>query len=117
MTSPSRVIAYAGLGVQTKNGNSFIRPIWAQPSTPRNVSAADCDLALWYMRAGKSCGLRRVFHRYIAHGCPASFVQMMPEPFQRTIALIASNPEMALAMTFVEYLPPHGDRIAKRVKQ
>lgn len=110
-------LAYAGLGAQVGNGNSFIRRIWTQPLKPRNVCLSDYDLALWHVPAEKKYGLRRVYYRHIAHDRSASFIDMAPDRFQRTVPSMLGIPRNGVAKTLADLSAASWRRLARKVRQ
>ncbi len=54
-------LCYAELGLQTGEGNRFVKRMWTQPLRHQNVRPGDEDFALWHLPAEKRYGLRRLY--------------------------------------------------------
>lgn len=76
--------------VQPGGANGFIKRLWTDPSTYRNVAINDANLLIWHLPAAKTTGFK-VFFRWL-QSVNFQLPAVSPERFQRRIQYIFMVP-------------------------
>jgi len=64
LNEEAHVLSYLFLknGFNGGQANVYIKRMWTDPATFRNVTAADLTLSIWHLPAEKKNGFRKLFH-------------------------------------------------------